>query len=118
MKLMKLAPSAWLLSTYWQMVRKDTKQIVGELGFKGPPENRELEIGYGTGEKFRNKGYMSEAVGALCKYALTQNDFQVRRIVAATERKNYASHRVLERNGFTRAGMMRGLIMWHKNKPA
>jgi len=113
-RLMRIAPSAWLFCTYWQMVLKDTGRIIGELGFKGPPDGGEVEIGYGTNEAYRSQGYMTEAVGALCRYALTQNEFNVTSVVAATERKNYASHKVLERNGFIRTGMQRGLLMWKK----
>ena len=107
-------PRAWLFGTYWQMVQKGTDAIVGELGFKGPPVKSEIEIGYGMQEPFRNRGYMTEAVCALCQFAFSQNDYPVQRVVAATEKNNFASQRVLEKSGFAQVRRQGRLLVWHK----
>jgi hypothetical protein len=107
-------PRAWMFGTYWQMVHKDTNAIIGELGFKGPPISYEVEVGYGMQEPYRNRGYMTEAVCALCQYAFSQNEYPVRRVVAATEKNNFASQRVLEKSGFTCVRRQGRLLVWQK----
>jgi predicted acetyltransferase len=109
-------PRAWLLSTYWQMVQRDTDTIIGELGFKGSPVKNEVEIGYGAQEPYRNRGYMTEAVCSLCKYAFAQNEFPVNRIIAATEKSNFASQRVLEKSGFAFLKQQGRLLVWYKDR--
>lgn len=45
-------------------------KMVGDLCFMGEPgESGEIEIGYGTYEEFRQKGYMTEAVGGMIQWA-------------------------------------------------
>lgn len=97
-------PKAWLLSTIWFIIRKTDNRMVGELGFKGLTADRaSLEIGYSTRPPFRNQGYMTEAVGALCRFAFAQTYFPVERVFALTRTDNPSSHRVLEKNGFVRS---------------
>lgn len=54
---------------YWGsslVVRNFNGVINGDIGFKGEPdENKVIEIGYGLLEKYWNKGYATEALGAL-----------------------------------------------------
>ncbi|MDR1158397.1 MAG: GNAT family N-acetyltransferase [Oscillospiraceae bacterium] len=106
------APDAWLLCTSWQMVCRRTGELVGEAGFKGPPKWGELEIGYSTRAAHRNRGYMTEAVQALCRYAFQQTVRRVEYVVATTRPDNAPSHRVLIKNGFRRAGERNGLFLW------
>lgn len=114
--IMKENPDAWLFATYWQMVLKDTRSITGEIGFKGPPVKGEVELGYGTHEFYRSRGYMTEAVSALCQFAFSQNSLHVERIMAATEKDNYASQRVLEKCGFLCKKRHKGLLIWFLEK--
>jgi len=66
--------------------------------FKGKlNEKGEVEIGYGTDSGYRNHGYMTEAVTAICRWALKQ--VGVSAVIAETETDNIASHRVLEKIG-------------------
>lgn len=109
-------PRAWLFGTYWQMVQKETGAIVGELGFKGAPVKGEVELGYGTQEPYRGRGYMTEAVCALCRFAFSQNEFPVGRVAAATEKNNFASQRVLEKSGFTCVRKQGRLLIWRKER--
>ena len=112
--LMERTPSAWLLCTAWQMVLKNGRHVAGECGFKGPPDNGEIEIGYGTRKEFRNLGLMTEAVSALCGFAFSQKEFPVCKIVATTLGDNYASHRTLRKCGFNQNGRRIGLLLWEK----
>lgn len=72
--------------------------LVGSGGFKGPPQDGACEIGYAVLPQFRGRGYATEMVVGLVRWALTQPG--VLRIVAQTERANGASMRVLTRAGF------------------
>ena len=129
-------PQTWLLCTAWLIVEKKTQTVMGDLGFKGywPQENfwdafparemrsgrrteRGIELGYGLYHPFHGQGYMTEAVSALCRFALCQTQHPVCRIEALTRPDNSASHRVLEKNGFRRGGEQDGLFFWEKIKP-
>ena len=89
----------YLWHTFWMFVLKEDKTIVGSACFKGLPDSDgTVEIGYGTNEKHQNKGYTSEAVCSICKWALTQ--VGVENVVAETEKDNIPSQRVLEKCGF------------------
>ena len=115
-------PEAWLLCTAWQLITKESVKLVGEAGFKGPPARGELEIGYGTRAPYRGRGYMSEAVEALCRFAFVQTVFRIVSVCAATRKDNYASQRVLLNCGFEHAGDRGRLLLWrrtnHSNEQA
>ncbi|MGN9840318.1 GNAT family N-acetyltransferase [Nonomuraea sp. H19] len=75
-------------------------QVVPALG--------QAVIGYSLVPAFRGKGFMSRAVGLLVDWAFTHT--ALHRIVAGTDVANAASHRVLERAGFSREGVHRELF--------
>ena len=90
----------YLWHTFWMFTLKKDRIIIGSACFKGPPDvDGAVEIGYGTNALYQNKGYTSEAVHALCTWALKQPS--VRHIVAETEKDNIPSQKVLEKCGFT-----------------
>lgn len=70
---------------------------VGSIGFFGPPEEGEVEVGFGLVAPVRGQGLASEALGAL----LARADRVGVRVRAATEPDNGASLRVLAKAGFT-----------------
>jgi RimJ/RimL family protein N-acetyltransferase len=76
--------------------------LVASGGFKGPPQDGTVEIGYSVLPQFQGRGYASEMVGGLVRWALGHPD--VIRIVAETEWANPASVRVLSKAGFVPAG--------------
>jgi len=57
---------------------------------------------------------MTEAVLAICKWTLQQNDINA--VIAETEPGNSASERVLERCGFTLYDKIDGCKWWKLNK--
>lgn len=88
----------YLWYTNWQIILKSEKVSIGSTCFKGKVDEKgEVEIGYGTDPGYRNKGYMTEAVTAICRWALKQEG--VMAVIAETENDNIASHRVLEKIG-------------------
>jgi len=107
-------PETWLLCTAWQLITRDTEELIGEAGFKGPPAAGAVEIGYGVRPLFRNKGYMTEAVEALCRFVFAQTIRSVSAVCAATRKDNLASQRVLQKCGFGRSGTRGRLLMWEK----
>lgn len=105
----------YLFSTLWTVVLKEKNTMVGDLCFKGKPnEKGEIEIGYGTYESFQGKGYMTEAIGAIVKWAFSQQG--VLSIIAETEKNNPASHRILEKNGFAQYKQSDQMIWWRVDK--
>jgi len=85
--------------TVWFLVHREERAIIGSAGFLGPPDQRgEVEIHYAMGKGHRGKGYMTEAVEAICKWAMEQPE--VKHITAETDLMGRASQRVLEHLGF------------------
>lgn len=93
-------PKNYAYHTFWLIVRKSDRIVVGSADFKRPPdENGRIEIGYGLGKAFEHHGYMTEAVKTMCQWAFEQPE--VTQVIAETEPENTASHQVLKRCGFT-----------------
>lgn len=89
----------------WLMQLNDiSKQIVGDLGFKGLNDDGMVEIGYGMKQDYEGRGLMTEAVTAMVKWAITQ--VGVSRIESETDPNNIASQRVLQKSGFVPNGVM------------
>ncbi|MGC3961206.1 MAG: GNAT family N-acetyltransferase [Verrucomicrobiota bacterium] len=77
--------------------------VVGSAGFKGPPDAAgAAEVAYGIVPAFEGKGYATEALGELVRFAF--NDERVRKLCAHTLPVQNASSRVLAKNGFTKTG--------------
>ncbi|RXI42134.1 N-acetyltransferase [Clostridium tetani] len=92
-------PNNYLWHSFFFLIRKEDRVVVGSADFKDVPnENGEVEIGYGLGKEFEHNGYMTEAVKAMCEWALKQNG--VTSVIAETDLDGFASQRILERCGF------------------
>jgi RimJ/RimL family protein N-acetyltransferase len=101
--------------TNWQITLKEEDIVVGSACFKGEPdEDNQVEIGYGTDYRFRNQGYMTEAVKAMCEWAFSQPGVEA--VIAETYSDNQASHRVLEKCGMSRFEHSCGRIWWRLRK--
>ena len=91
----------WVWYAIWMIELKNGTHI-GELCFKGLGADGMVEIGYGVSEEYEGKGYATEAVSAVVRWAIDQPG--VARIEAETEAENIASQRVLEKCGFIATG--------------
>ena len=92
-------PNDYLWHSFWFLVRNSDRVVIGSADFKDIPNmDQEVEIGYGLGKEFEHNGYMTEAVQAMCKWALKQEN--VSRIIAETDIDGFASQRILQRCGF------------------
>ena len=76
--------------------------IVGSGIFKGAPSAGWVEIGYGIADSEQGRGYGTEAVFALVRFAFDQAD--VHTVYAETSVVNHASRRVVQKVGFAWAG--------------
>jgi ribosomal-protein-alanine N-acetyltransferase len=93
--------------------------VVGGCGFKGEPtQDGEVEIGYAILSQYQRKGYASEAIGAMLKWAFAHRE--VNRILAEAMFDNAGSIRALESCGFSEigAGSEPGLIRFSQERAA
>jgi [ribosomal protein S5]-alanine N-acetyltransferase len=101
----------YLYSTLWTIISKVDNKMVGDICIVGEPNAKgEIEIGYGTYDEFQRKGFMTEAVSGIIKWA--KNEPQVTSILASTEKTNIASSTVLEKNQFKKVGETETLFNW------
>ena len=92
-------PDNCLWHSFWLLIRQGDRSVIGSADFKGTPGDQgQVEIGYGLGKEFEHCGYMTEAVAAMCDWALSQQGVQ--HVIAETEAENLASQRILQRCGF------------------
>lgn len=87
--------------TAWKITLHDGT-VIGDLCFKGPPQNGAVEIGYGINEEYRSKGYATEAVRQAIQWAFSNDNVYF--VTAETEGNNLASKRVLVKLGFSPCG--------------
>jgi [ribosomal protein S5]-alanine N-acetyltransferase len=81
------------------VVERDTGTVVGGIGFFGPPEDGEIEIGYGIVPSRQRRGYATEAVQAMVADIFRTDG--VMTVTAHVDLDNLASIRVLEKSGLT-----------------
>jgi len=100
----------YLYHSFWLIIRKSDRIVLGSACFKNiPNENQEVEIGYGLGKDFENQGYMTEAIQAMCHWAMAQEN--ISHVIAETGIDNPKSENVLKRCGFVRYQQDKG-IWW------
>ncbi len=82
-------------------------EAAGGIGFTlhTDVERVSAEIGYWLGEPFWGNGIMTEALGAVTRYAIREH--QLTRVYAVPYDTNKASFRVLEKAGFKLEGRMK-----------
>ncbi|MFT3983038.1 MAG: GNAT family N-acetyltransferase [Lachnospiraceae bacterium] len=89
----------YLWHSFWLLIRTSDRTVVGSADFKDiPNKSGEVEIGYGLGKAYEHNGYMTEAVKAMCEWALKQES--VMSVIAETDLDGLASQRILERCQF------------------
>lgn len=109
LKITESDPDNYAWHSFWLLIRKTDRIVMGSADFKDIPNaNKEVEIGYGLGKEFEHKGYMTETVKAMCKWAMEQE--RVSHIIAETDLEGFASQRILQRCGFVE--MKREETVW------
>lgn len=105
------ADSDYLYPSLWTVIEKGHNKMVGDLCLTaGPDEQGDVQIGYATYERFRNMGFMTEAVDGLVKWAQKQPN--VKSITATTDKNNIASYSVLIKNRFKRVAKNGSIFQW------
>ena len=82
--------------------RLSDHRLVGCIGLQPAESGGGLEFGYWLGKRYWGEGYATEAVGRLVRFGFT--DLDLTEIWGAAVPTNDASHRVMEKNGFTIVG--------------
>lgn len=99
----------------WIITLKDSKKAIGSITVVSKDlNNRVCEIGYNIGEEWWGRGYGTEAIKNVIKYLFSLNEFDV--ITAACFDNNIASIRVLEKNNFTKEGLLRNRVIINNQK--
>lgn len=89
---------------YFLLALRDAPAVaIGLGGFKGPPVDGGVEVGYSVLSQFRRQGYASEAVAGMLVFAFSHDT--VNEVTAETLPELIPSIGVLIRNGFTFAGI-------------
>jgi len=93
-------------------VAGDPPELVGWGGFKGPPEDGVVELGYEIAEARRGRGLATAATRAMLAEAFA--DARVETVIAHTHAQRNASNRVLEKAGFHHDGqtVKVGEVIW------
>jgi [ribosomal protein S5]-alanine N-acetyltransferase len=104
----------------WVMVERPTNEVVGDIGFLGPPDDGAVELGYSVVPGRRGRGFATEAARAMADWALAQAGINA--VIARCDADNVASVRVLRAAGFVRtdadagedAGSDAGQLCWRR----
>jgi ribosomal-protein-alanine N-acetyltransferase len=87
----------------WIMVLKENGEKIGTCGYHcWKRESCEIEMGYDLQPSYWRKGYMSEALTAIIKFAA--EEMKVKKIYAHISVDNIASIKIAEKMGFVKTG--------------
>lgn len=94
------------------IVERCSYTVIGSINLKGPPDiHGDVEIGWGSNESARGRGYATEAAAAVMRWALQQPG--VRSISATIADDNTESQRIAQRLGLARSdATRRNLPLW------
>ncbi|MFH1194958.1 MAG: GNAT family N-acetyltransferase [bacterium] len=89
----------------WAICLKESGEVVGAISFILKFEHEKAEAGYWIGLPYWNKGYASEALGAVIKYGF--DVLRLNKIYAHYFNRNPASGQVMFKNGMHEEGYLR-----------
>lgn len=96
-------PPEWWFHYFVRRATPDESAVaIGAGGYKGPPRDGSVEIGYSVLPEYRRRGYASEATAGLVTRAF--DDPGVQRVIAHTLPELIPSIGVLEKCGFRYVG--------------
>lgn len=87
------------------ITRRDGGRVCGTIGLHVDPNHHRAELGYWIGVPYWNRGYVTEAAGAVMQYGFSA--LGLRRIFAMHYSNNTASGRVLRKLGMRHEGRLR-----------
>jgi ribosomal-protein-alanine N-acetyltransferase len=89
----------------WALALDDA--VVGGVKLRFAFEHRSVEIGYSLARSLWNRGLCTEAARAVVDAAFSTHQ-ELNRLWARADVQNVASHRVMEKIGMTKEGVLRG----------
>lgn len=90
----------------WAILPKTEGCVIGTIGLANcAHQHARAEIGFAIARRCWNRGYTSEAVAAVLRYAF--EDLRFNRVEALCKVENTASSRVLEKSGLRLEGILR-----------
>lgn len=91
---------------HFAIVLKTENRVIGAIALMAIDwKNKNAELGYWLGKRYWGKGFTTEAVKLILRFAFEK--LKLRRIHAFSFEENIASRRVLEKCGFKLEGIMR-----------
>lgn len=87
----------------WAM-ETQAKEFLGRIELAHFVRRSMADLSYHSDKRFWNNGYMTEAIGAVLKFAWER--LELHRIQATVHPENVASLRVLTKNGFRQEGLL------------
>lgn len=95
----------------WMVIKKDTSEVIGDVGFKGfNYEAENIDLGYGIIKEERRKGYAEEAATALINWAFS-NEI-VKEITAQCLTDNAGSINLLKKLNFIETKTEHDMAHW------
>lgn len=94
---------------FYRITRAADGLAIGGIPFKGQPQGRRVEVGYGLAPSARGHGYAAEALATLVTVAA---DHGLTHVIADTDKDNIASQRTLEHARFVRIGSKDDLYLY------
>lgn len=99
----------------WMIIKKNSREIIGDIGFKGfnlAAEN--CDIGYGIIKEERNNGYAQEASNGLINWAFSNEN--VKEITAKCLLDNSNSIKLLKKLNFIAIKKDQEMLYWSLQK--
>jgi [ribosomal protein S5]-alanine N-acetyltransferase len=95
----------------WGITLKGNPKLLGVIGhYRIQPENFRSEIGYMILPEYQNKGITSEAINMVLDYGFNVLNFHS--VEGVIDPENYASAKVLEKNGFVKEAHFVENVFW------
>ncbi len=96
----------------WAITLKGNPKMIGIIGhYRLQPENHRCEIGYMILPEYNGQGIITEAIKEVLEYGF--NDLQMHSIEAVIDPDNFASERVLQKNGFVKEAHILENELWN-----
>jgi len=87
------------------------KRIIGTIGFNSIVPEHKAQLGYDLKSSQWKRGVITEVIDCVLNYAF--KNLNVNRVEAEVMPGNFASERVLEKNGFLKEGLLRDWMYWN-----
>ncbi len=99
----------------WMIIKKDSSEIIGDIGFKGFNVGEEnIDLGYGIIKEERRKGFAIEAATALINWVFSNS--VVKEITARCLIDNIGSVKLLHKLDFRETTRNNEMIYWSYKK--